>query len=61
MARPKKNNTKRVVSGRIPDYIYNVIIDYAKEHDCTISKAMEDILAGGINFLMMMENSDAPK
>ena len=59
MAKQKTDNAKRVISARIPDYIYNTIIDYAKRNNCTTSRAVEDILAGGINFLMMMDDNES--
>lgn len=54
----KKESSKKLISARVPMYIYNVVIDYAEKNGCSTSKAVEDILAGGINFLMMMENSE---
>jgi hypothetical protein len=55
----KKESDRKLVSARIPDYIYNTIIDYAKRNNCTTSRAVEDILAGGINFLMMMDDNES--
>lgn len=58
MAKQKTDNAKRVISARVPDYIYNVVMQYKIDHDCTTSRAVEEILAGGINFLMMMNNEE---
>ena len=54
----KKETGRKIVSARVPDYIYNVVMQYKIDHDCTTSRAVEEILAGGINFLMMMNNEE---
>ena len=59
MAKQKTDNAKRVISARVPDYIYNVVMQYKIDHDCTTSRAVEEILAGGINFLMMMDDNES--
>jgi hypothetical protein len=50
MSRPRKNNTKQI-SSKIPDYLYNIIIQNQEEKEFnTFTESLVDLLCGGVNY-----------
>jgi hypothetical protein len=61
MGRPKICNTKQI-SSRIPDYLYNIIIQNQEEKKFnTFTESLVDILCGGVNFKFIIDKDDGEK
>lgn len=54
MARKKEFGP--IITLRVPEYLNNAILAYADKHDCSKSDAIRELISGGINFYMVMED-----
>ena len=56
MARKKEFGP--TITLRVPEYLHNAILQYADKHDCSKSDAIRELISGGINFYMVMEDEE---
>ena len=52
-----KELEKRIIS-RIPTYLYNTILQYSKDNNVTMSKAIRNLISDGINFHYYIDNDE---
>jgi hypothetical protein len=61
MGRPKIENRKKQISSRIPDYLYNIIIQNQEEKKFnTFTESLIEFICGGVNYKYFIgkENDD---
>jgi hypothetical protein len=52
-----KELERRIIS-RIPNYLYNTILQYSIDNNTTISKAIRNLISDGINFHYYIDNGE---
>lgn len=58
MGRPKKNNPKIHITGRIPDYLYNIILKNQKDMGyATFNESLIEFICGGVNYKYLVEDN----